>query len=227
MSFIYQNGGRILDEEGNPSVNTPEVIEALQFYTDLMYEYHVAPTPEDYANLGLSNGQPDPLFAQSGTAMELTGIWNFSALRDVPDLNWDIAPVWQNVERGTVSFGSGLAISADTEYPDAAFQVIAFLTSEEGQMPIVVESQDAPANRAILESDAFLESEMFVVGDLEINVETFAESAEAIFAPPLIPEWNELQSIMGSYLDEVFLDTMSVEDAVEEIQYELEMLLEE
>lgn len=142
MSFIYQNGGRILDEEGNPTVNTPEVIEALQFYTDLMYEYGVAPDPEDYANMGFGWGQPDPLFAQGGTAMKLTGIWNFASLRNVPDLNWDIAPVWQNVERGTVSFGSGLAVSADTEHPEEAFAVIEFLTSAPGQLPIVSESQD-------------------------------------------------------------------------------------
>ena len=52
MSFIYMNGGAVLDASGQPVVNSPEAVEAIQFYNDLVYKYKVAPSPEDYANLG-------------------------------------------------------------------------------------------------------------------------------------------------------------------------------
>lgn len=222
MSFIYQNGGAVLDEEGMPAFTTEETIEALQFYNDLVYTHAVAPSPEDYANLGTNS--PDPLFAQGKVAMIMTGFWNIASLRDAPDINWDIAPVWGNVERGTVAFGSGLAISSETAYPEEAFQIIDFLTDEAAQTVIVERGQDAPANVAVLESDLFLGGETFANRD--IYMEAFAESADAIIALPLIPQWNEMQSLMSTTLDEYFLDAMDVNTAVEQIQADLTDLLQ-
>ncbi len=222
MSFIYQNGGAVLDETGAPAFNTPETAEALQLYNDLVYTYGVAPSPEDYANLGTNS--PDPLFAQGKVAIIMTGFWNIASLRDVPDLNWDIAPVWGNVERGTVSFGSGLAISSGSAHPEEAFQIINFLTDEAAQTVIVERGQDAPANVAVLSSDLFLGGETFANRD--IYMEAFAESADAIIALPLIPQWNEMQSVMSATLDELFLNAIDTQTAVEQIQADLEDLLQ-
>lgn len=222
MSFIYQNGGAVLDETGAPAFNSAEVTEALQFYNDLVYSYGVAPSPEDYANLGTNS--PDPLFAQGKVAMIMTGFWNIASLRDVPDINWDIAPVWGNAARGTVAFGSGLAISSTTEHPEEAFQIINFLTDEAAQTEIVARGQDAPANVAVLQSDLFLSGETFANRD--IYMEAFAESADAIIALPLIPQWNEMQSTMSTTLDEYFLNALDVNTTVDQIQSDLEFLLQ-
>lgn len=220
MSFMYQNGGRVLDENNKPVVNTPENVEALQFYNDLVWKYNVAPSPVDYANMGV--GSPDTIFAQGIVAFQITGFWNIASLNKVPELNWDIAPVWKNKERATPIFGSGLAISKDCKNPEAAFKIIEFMTSEEGQMPIVEMVQDAPANLSVLGSDAFLKAAW---SEKEINMNTFAESADAIFVPPLVPEWNEIQKIFDDNLAGVFMNERSVEEALEQIQAELEDLL--
>ncbi len=222
MSFIYQNGGAVLDETGAPAFNTPEVAEALQLYNDLVYTYGVAPSPEDYANLGTNS--PDPLFAQGKVAIIMTGFWNIASLRDVPDLNWDIAPVWGNVERGTVAFGSGLAITSSSAHPEEAFQIINFLTDEAAQTVIVERGQDAPANVAVLSGELFLSGETFANRD--IYMETFAESADAIIALPLIPQWNEMQSVMSATLDEYFLNAIDTQTAIDQIQADLEDLLQ-
>ncbi len=222
MSFIYQNGGAVLDETGAPVINSEAVQEALQFYNDLVYTYAVAPSPQDYADLGTNS--PDPLFAQGKVAMIMTGFWNISTLRDVPDINWDIAPVWGNVNRGTVAFGSGLAITSGSAHPEEAFQIINFLTDEAAQSVIVERGEDAPANVNVLNSELFLSGETFANRD--IYMEAFGESADAIIALPLIPQWNEMQSVMGTTLDELFLNAIDVPTAVDQIQFDLEDLLQ-
>lgn len=219
MSFIYMNGGAILDENGQPVVNSDASVEAMQFYVDLVYEHQVAPSPEDYANLGQSS--PDPLFAQGLSAMNTTGFWGVGGLNDVPELNWDIVPLFMNTEPATVMFGSGLAITKDSEHPEEAFQVIEFLTSEPGQIPIVETLQDAPANVNVLNSPAFLEGDW---SNKEINMQALADSAERAFSLPLTPQWNEMQKILGDNLSEVFLGTAEVKPTMDTIQEELEAL---
>lgn len=223
MCYVFQNGGNIIDEAGTPTFNTPEVIEGVQFWHDLIYKHHVTPTPDEWANMGFdATGAPDPLFAQGKVAMVMTGFWNIAALRDVPDLNWDIAPLFGQVQNATVPFVGGIAISSQTEHPDVAWQVLQFLESAEGQQLIVDLGQDAPTNIDLLTSDEFLGEDY---AGRVINMEAFADSADMIVSVPLIPEWNEMWQIVGNYIGEVYLDTMSVEDAANATQAELETLL--
>lgn len=220
MSFIYQNGGRILDDNNKVVINSPETIEALEFYNDLVYKYGVAPSPVDYGNLGTGNisGSPDPLFAQGKTAMEMTGFWNIGSLNNVPDLNWDIAPVWGQKQNATTSFGSGLAISSKVENKEMAFKVIEYLTSVEGQMPIVTNKQDAPANKAVLESEAFLKGDF---SNTPIDMDAFAQSSDMLMKLPLGPWWSELEKVCKDHLAELFMNEKDAETVVAELEKDL------
>jgi multiple sugar transport system substrate-binding protein len=215
MSFIYMNGGAVLDASGQPVVNSPETVEAIQFYNDLVYKYQVAPSPEDYANLGTNS--PDPLFAQGKVAMSTTGFWGIGGLKDAT-FNWDIAPLFKNKNNATVVFGSGLAISKDCKNPEAAWKLIEFLTSEEGQAPIIEFKQDAPANIANLSSDAFLNQSW---SNKPINMSALGDSANAAFALPLSPKWNEMMSVFDTNLGEVFANRAEVQPTMDTIQEQL------
>ncbi len=215
MSFIYMNGGAVLDASGQPVVNSPETVEAIQFYNDLVYKYQVAPSPEDYANLGTNS--PDPLFAQGKVAMSTTGFWGIGGLKDAT-FNWDIAPLFKNKNNATVVFGSGLAISKDCKNPEAAWKLIEFLTSEEGQAPIIEFKQDAPANIANLSSDAFLNQSW---SNKPINMSALGDSANAAFALPLSPKWNEMMSVFDTNLGEVFANRAEVKPTMDAIQEQL------
>lgn len=226
MSFMYQNGGRILDESlEKVVVNSKENIEAINFYVDLVHKYHVAPSADDYARFGLNDGQPDPLFAQGHCAMNITGSWNIGSLRKVEGLNWDMAPLWRGKERGTVAFGSALAIPKAGKNVEAAFKAVEFLTSEEGQMPIASRAQDVPANKKVQASDAFLKPEW--AKDRNLNFMAFADSADAIFSPPLHPKWNEIQRICGDYLSVVFQQGGDSSEALKKIEADLKAIIEE
>jgi len=60
-AFILQNGGELLDEEGNPLFNTPEAAEACRFWSDLVHKHKVMPP--------LTHNATNKLFIAGTTAM--------------------------------------------------------------------------------------------------------------------------------------------------------------
>ena len=224
MSFMYQNGGSVLDSNlEKVTVNSPENVEAINFYTDLVHKYKVAPSADDYSRFGLKDGQPDPLFAQGHCAINITGFWNVGSLESVEGLNWDMAPMWKNKVGATFSFGSGLAIPKGGKNVDAAFRAIEFLTSLEGQKPIVENKQDAPANVELLQSDLFLKPAWAEGKNLNFNA--FAESADIIVSPPLHPKWNEIQRVFDENFSVLFAKGGDCSETLKKIEKELNELI--
>ncbi|WP_247041415.1 ABC transporter substrate-binding protein [Arthrobacter rhizosphaerae] len=190
MSFAYQNGGKIIDpDSGRPTVDTPEVIEALQFCQDLIYKHKVVPSKVDYANMGAGVGG-DAAFASGKVMMNSTGFWNIGSLAKQDKITWDVAQIWHGKEKAISAFGSGLAISRSSKNPADAFKIIEFMTSAEGQKPILDLGQDVPARQDLQNSPEFLKPSWLKA---DVNMEVFPESTPSIFKPPFIPEWNEMQ----------------------------------
>ncbi|PTX58484.1 extracellular solute-binding protein [Melghirimyces profundicolus] len=48
FNFVFQNGGEVFDEKGNVKLNSPEAVEALEFYADLYRKHKVVPNPLEY-----------------------------------------------------------------------------------------------------------------------------------------------------------------------------------
>jgi len=82
--------------------------------------------------------------------------------------------------------------------------------------------QDAPANLELLNSPLFLDAPWSAN---PINMNAFGDSADMIMDIPTVPEWNEILKAFGDYLSEVFMENMSVEEGLENIQEELEFVL--
>jgi len=221
MTFMYQNGGRVLDDDNRPVINSPENVEAMEWYNDLAWKHKVSPTLRDFANYGEGVG-PDQLFAQGKLAMEITGFWNIAAANSVDGLDWDIAPLWHGKEAATSAFFTGLAISANTKHPDEVWKVIEYMVSEEGQRPIIDNGEDAPANIKEQESDAFLKP---VWAKREVNMKAFAESSDFIFIPPITVHWNEMLKVCGDNIQLMMNNEVTPKKALDTIQTELERIM--
>lgn len=213
MQLVYQNGGSLFDDNGKPTFDTPEVRDALKYLNDLTFVHGAAPTPAEIADLG--NPGPDPLFAQGKIAMETTGFWNINSLSNVEEINWDISPIWGV----TNAFFNGFTIVKDSKHQEEAFKVIEALTSLEAQMPIIEHGQDAPATKAALTHESFLNA---TYGGKQINMAAFSESS--IYDQPLNPKWNEMMKAIDDKLAIYFNNQATVEDTTKQIQAELERI---
>ncbi|WP_211228475.1 ABC transporter substrate-binding protein [Glycomyces tenuis] len=220
-SFAYQNGGQIVDDSGRPTVNSPEVVEALQWANDLTHVHHVVPTAAEYADMGPDMGG-DPAFAAGKVAMNTTGFWAIGGLIE-SDVNWGIAPMWGGEQQAVSAFGSGLAVTRDAENPEQAFEAIDFLTDAPAQEIIIDNAQDVPANLEVQQSDAFLQPEWAPEG---LNMGAFGESSEFIFRAPFIPEWNEMQATFDDNLGEFWNEGGDAQAELDEIQTQLESIIQ-
>ena len=221
MSWMYQNGGRVLDDAGKPVVNSQANIDAIQFYNDMVFVDKSAPSPTDYANAGLNNGSPDPLFAQGALAMEVTGFWNISSLKD-SSINWDIAPMWHGKEKAVPAFSNALAVTAQSKNPDAAAKIVMFLTSAAGQKPIAENGLDVPSNIQAVADPSFQKAAWNTKG---VDLGAFTSSAANVFAPPYVPQWNEIQKAISDGMADTWMGTQSVKDGLDAAQANLVTLL--
>jgi multiple sugar transport system substrate-binding protein len=134
MTFVYQHGGRLFDDLGNPTRTTfddPLTIEAMEWYGALYIEHNVAPTQQQamrsftngrYAILGSQIGMwLTEYFAQGG------GTW---PNLDWDDIRWGMVTLPQDVQAATGGMCGGYAISSETDHPEAAWQLVAFLSTQ-------------------------------------------------------------------------------------------------
>jgi multiple sugar transport system substrate-binding protein len=223
MSFAYQNGGQVIDAaSGKPTVNTPEVIEALQFCQDLVFKHKVVPSKVDYANMGANVGG-DGAFAAGKVMINTTGFWNVGGLAGQDKVEWDIAPVWQGTKQAVSAFGSGLAISRSCKNPDDAFKIVSFLTGADGQKPIVDLGQDVPALTSLQSSQEFLKPAW--LNGKSVNMEAFPESSSFIFKPPFIPQWNEMQQAFTDSMADFWLGKADAAATAGKLQGRLETIV--
>jgi multiple sugar transport system substrate-binding protein len=135
-AFIHQHGGRVLDDVQNPTrttFNDPLTVEAMAWYASLYHEHGVAPTSEQVRKE--LRGDVDVAFARGKVGMTSRDLslqggasvgkgwperWGMVTLpRSTADTAVDIAgDLWVN----------GYAISSQSQHPEAAWQLVAFLS---------------------------------------------------------------------------------------------------
>lgn len=138
------------DDMTKSTVDSPECQNGLQKYGDLSLTLKVSPTLQEYADYG-QNVNRDALFAQSQAAMIWAGVW------DVPDfvaqgLSFGLVPPPIGVagNPNMQAFGTGIAIASASKNQDAAWGVLQYMFSPDGQRPIVTNQQDVPSAKVLM-----------------------------------------------------------------------------
>jgi multiple sugar transport system substrate-binding protein len=102
----------------------PEVQESAQFWQDLAMKHQIAPR----------RGATTRPFREGGAVLWGTTGWNTSQLGDVSLFKWSIAPLPWKVTNKALSFTDGVVITNLSKAPEAAWQLVKYVTSQEGQL---------------------------------------------------------------------------------------------
>lgn len=213
MNWVYQAGGRVIDENGKLVLNSPESVKGLTFLQELTTVHDIMPTREEYANMG-SGASSGTVFAQGRIGMVGNGLWFFSNLQDV-DFNYDVVEMFGGEKKVTAPFGSAMTIAATCKHPDIAFDIINFMTDVEAQNIIVKNLEDAPANLEVLNSDAFKNAGWTKE---KVDIGVFARSGEMVYTPPVGANWSSWDTIFSDEMAGVFDGTVDPQTAIHNIE---------
>ncbi len=193
-SFIYSNGGSVLNADGSCALTAPEAVEALSYLADLQ-QY----APEGILNA--SSGDMRELFLNGSLATEWWPALEQPTLQK-SELEWDF--VNGTAPEGKTPIGTyggwNLVVYEQSEHQEEAWKFIEFLTSSEVNGRVV---DLVPAN--IEAADAFLKAN-------RSGAEAILEHLNNARPRPLSPNYLQVSDLEQDMMQAIFGGT-SVEEA--------------
>lgn len=206
--FIYSNGGTITSEDGKAcTMNSPEVIEALEQYKSL----------EKFAPVGVAAAVREDnlaLFKNKKVAMFWFPQLGQDSMGDV-DFDWGItvSPAPKGKEPIGTLGGWTMVISKESAHQDAAFKFVAFMTSPEINVGVTAL---VPAN--IAASKEMLKNKK--------KPELMLEHLLRAKPRPISPIYPQVSEVQQNMVQSIFTG-VPVKDAVESASQEIQGLLDE
>ncbi|MFQ5694598.1 MAG: ABC transporter substrate-binding protein, partial [Terriglobia bacterium] len=214
MPLLWAFGGRILDEQGRPQVNSREAVAALTFMLQL-----AEIVPPGYVNF---NADEVGAHLMQGTAV--MGI-NWPAWiatfedpersRVVGKLGYATMPAQQ--QAGASAIGNWLlAIPRGSRNAEAAFDFLLWATSRE-QMWRSALRGNPPTRRSVFED-----------AELVARFPAYPVQLEALLGSrprPRSPVWNEIENTFGTYLSQANAGLYTPQEALDRAQRDLEQIL--
>ena len=202
------------DDKTQVLINSPECVQALQTMVDMVKKDKVVPSAADMG--GVSDGD---LFIQGKLAMDVSGIWMFSAYSAAP-FKWDIAVEPGMATHATHFFANAANVFAATKHPQEAYLWAKFFTSDSEIAKIrVASSWELPA----LNNPAFFSDYLAVTPPA--NRQAVFDSLEFAVTPPVIGRQSEMQDGIGKLLEQVMLDELTSQQALDQAKTLIESLM--
>jgi len=213
-------GAAILDDAGRVVVDSPRAVHALEVLRDAL-DAGVVPRDalswqEEQTRFAFQNGHAlfmrnwpyaYPLMQQPGESA-VAGRFRVSALPAAP-----------GGRPSAALGGSQLAINARSDHPDAAWQVIAFLTHPDQMRERAERLGQYPPRRLLYAGDS-------LAGALAIPPAEARQVIEHAVARPATPVYTELSGVLQIWLHRALSGQESPEDALAGAAREIRKLLE-
>lgn len=226
--LVQSFGGMLINEDRTKCmIAEPSAMKALQFMRDLIWVYRVVPGGGEKTQPGVSYG-----FQNNRIAMMLTHcpVASPTPLLSGADLNWNIGPVPMGPGgRVTRSYSYNIGISAQTKYPNEAWEFLKFLASKEA---IFIRLKNGgmwqfPPRRSVAQSREFHEIARRVVGankklNRVLDAAAYSRESRVLQTLGWFPDLNDA---FMSEISKVMSNQTSVENAVKAIVPKVEAVL--
>lgn len=205
--LIYQNGGDFISPDGTTAtgyLNSPETVEAVQWYVDLFLTHKVAPTKADVdAMAGVD------MFLNGNAAMVWTGRWPLKDYQANPRLNFGTSglPAGPEGDANSICW-AGFSVYSQGQNKDAAWAFVKHIAAEQGAQEFAKYAFTAVQPIAELQG---LDTDPYnapIVADLA-NVRPLPDFLNEKFDTCVVQNFR-------AELEKVFLEGLTVQEAMDE-----------
>jgi multiple sugar transport system substrate-binding protein len=206
VPFLWSNGGDIMNEAGEFTLDSPEAVEALTFY-DSFFEDGLAPNevPEGF--------DITPAFVSGTHPMFFSGPWHVGLITDAggADIegNWAVSTIPGNDSATSFVGGANLVVYTDCDNKDAAWAFVNFLTRPDIQVRWYEEATVLPAVQEAWNDPKLAD---------DPNVAVFGEQLRDAKTPPAISTWSEIANAMNDQLERMTVGNATPEEAAQAMQ---------
>lgn len=202
VSLVHAMGGRLVNEERNRStLDDPQTIAALQWIADLAHVHGVAGLSTDFAP---HYGRTTEDFMTNGALAMAIEILAMST-RLPQEAAWDVAPIPAGpAGQFTRVAGSGYGISRTTAHPEAAWELLKYLSDYDAQMDFAAGGSIVPARRSVIFGSGFLEG-----GRRPESINVFIDSLAFGVPEQVKVNWNDYVVAKARALDPLWRGQMS------------------
>jgi ABC-type glycerol-3-phosphate transport system substrate-binding protein len=196
-SFIWQAGGELVDAEGNVRLNEPEAIRAVEFISGLYTQHRAIP---DSVLTAMTWDEVNAPFLQERAGMLISGDWALGAIaRGAPDLDFRVVPLPVGERAAAVIGGYSIAVNANTRAPEAALQLLDWLSGERS-------TEVMPRYNRMAGTMAAAAPE--VIATLPATQQAFLAQAPHGVPRPPVAGWAEIHTnVTGTMWDQVIRGT--------------------
>jgi multiple sugar transport system substrate-binding protein len=213
LPFIWQKGGEVVDEEGNFTFDTPEVIDALEYEQSFFEEGLTAPSVAE--GFDVTQG-----FIAGTHPMFFSGPWHMGLIEEQGGADiagkWAIAPMPEEESRTSFVGGSDLVVFKNSGNKDAAWQFVQYLLDPATQAKWYETVSDLPSvedawNRGKLGTDD--------------NLQIFREQLGDAKSPPPISTWEQVAAeVVNTEMEKALTGGTSAEEAAQNMQQKAESI---
>lgn len=208
--FAHQNGGGLIsDDLSTWTIDSPQNIEALEFYSSLV--------TEGYADVD-QGSQLDltARFTTDNVAAAVIGPWFRGWLLDAQGEQWvnenlgvTALTTGNSGDKAAMVGGGNWAVPKEAKNPDAAWKFARWMAQPEQQVEWKKVFGNLPAVTAAWDDPA-------IAGDE--NLTPIREALEVGITIPLVANWNEVGLVIGTQIERVERGQATAEQALKEAQ---------
>jgi multiple sugar transport system substrate-binding protein len=206
--WLWQNGGEVLDKDGNVAFNSDKAKESAEYYVGLT-KY----APPDYLNSNSYDGRV--AFANGQVGMYVAGAWFAGVLSgEFPDIEgkWATAPLPEGEAGcGTTIAGDALVVFGSSKQQDAAWKWVEFLSQPDNMAEWTYKSEGStllPPRKSLLESPELVESKPILKG----FADAMACGVSNVIA---VPDWGRMEEDLNTELGKAMYGEQSAAEALD------------
>ncbi|MCR2824819.1 extracellular solute-binding protein [Microbacterium sp. zg.Y909] len=215
-TFAHQNGGGIISDDNSEwTINSPENVEALEFYGSLFADGFVSPD-------GPTSVDSVAYLTQDRIAGVLNGPWLRGWIKDANGEAWLdehmaalVPPAGPDGDRAASIGGGNWAVLEDADNADAAWKFVQYASAPATQLAWFEAMGNLPTVQVAWDDPAIADDEA---------LDQVREAMEYGVSIPAVPTWNQVGKVLGEQIERVARGTATAQEALDAAQAEAESI---